>query len=77
MVSQYVNVINPTELTFQLAAGLPQGEGNITVSDALTDVSMTASILIGAETAAISPNTLTAGYPDTQIDITGDNSDFT
>ena len=73
-----VSVTSPTSLTIRLAAGLGQpygGEGNIWVSDT-TDGYMTATILIGAETATISPNALASGYQDTQINITGDNSDF-
>jgi kumamolisin len=70
------SVTSATSLTFRLAAGLPQGEGNIEVSDT-TDGSLTASINIGSETATISPNALNEGYPDTRINITGDNSDFT
>lgn|GEM_PF-1553757 len=80
--NQYAgNVIvkNATSLTFQLAANLGQpngGEGNIEVSDT-ADGTLTASINIGSETATISPAALDEGYPNTQINITGDNSNFT
>ncbi|MDA8064188.1 MAG: S-layer homology domain-containing protein [Thermaerobacter sp.] len=70
-----VQVQSPTRLTFTMVSGLPDGQGNISVTDS-TDGTLTASLDVGAEAGSVSPTSVTAGYSPTTIDITGVNSAF-